>query len=412
MHRITTSSLLFIALFFNILSTSAQETNLSKFGIKLSGFIAANAIYDSRQSWNTREGFVLLYPKNIQTDPEGNDVNGKAVFNQYAMSSRLKAVITGPDAFGAKVSGVIESDFTGASSTGVNEFRLRHAYLKLTWPHSELLAGQYWHPLDVGEMNPEVISLNTGAPFHSHSRYPQLRFTQSFKRFNVIATAVSQRDNADNGPKDITCNYQANSGIPNLDLQIQYKTDALLCGIGGDFKRIIPRLETSKGYKANETLNTFAAVAFIQYKTPNMSYRLQSIYGGNLYDHVMPGGYGVTSVDALTDRRSYAGINYLTFWGQIVKNTGRIQPAIYLGFAKNEGSGKVINPNYTYGRALDVDYLYRISPQIKFVSNKVWFGFEGEYTDAAFGKNTPKFKVTSSNDIGIFRLTGIVCFIF
>jgi hypothetical protein len=203
-----------------------------------------------------------------------------------------------------------------------------------------------------------------------------------------------------------------NSAIPGLDMQLQYKTDILFCGFGGDFKRIVPRTSTSKGYKADESLNSFSGIAFLQIKTPNYFYRFQGLYGGNLYDRCLPGGYGVTTIDPITDHREYANINYLTFWGQISKSTGRIQPALFVGLAKNEGSNKTIDPTNTYGRALDVAYLYRISPQIRFISNKVCFGVETEYTAAAYGKPNAKYKVTNGNDVGLFRLTGSVRYSF
>ena len=168
MKNISTFFLLLIVLVFKIFSLSAQETNPSKFGVKLSGFINAYFIADSRQSWNSRECSIMLYPKNILKDPDGKDINGNAIFDQYAMNSRLTATFTAPDAFGAKVSGVIESDFTGSTNNGLNQLRLRHAYVKLNWPHSELLAGQYWHPFEVNEMSPDVIAVNAGAPFHPH----------------------------------------------------------------------------------------------------------------------------------------------------------------------------------------------------------------------------------------------------
>ncbi len=404
--------LLLIVLIFKIFSLSAQETNPSKFGVKLSGFINAYFIADSRQSWNSRECSVMLYPKNILKDPDGKDINGNAIFDQYAMNSRLTATFTAPDAFGAKVSGVIESDFTGSTNNGLNQLRLRHAYVKFNWPHSELLAGQYWHPFEVNEISPDVIAVNAGAPFHPHARYPQVRYTQTFGKIDIIGTAISQRDNADSGPSDVSSNYMMNSAIPSLDLQLQYKSDALFYGIGGDFKRIVPRLETLKGYKADESLNSFSGIAFIQIKTANYFYRLQGLYGGNLFDRLLPGGYGVTTIDPITDRREYANINYLTVWGQISKRTGRIQPALFVGLAKNEGSNKTINPDNTYGRALDVDYLYRISPQVLFISNKVVLGIETEYTAAAYGKPDAKYKVKDGNDIGLFRLTGSVRYYF
>ncbi len=58
-----------------------------------------------------------------------------------------KSSITGPDAFGAKTSGVIEADFFAQLNPNINLLRLRHAYVKFNWEHLEFLAGQTWNPL-------------------------------------------------------------------------------------------------------------------------------------------------------------------------------------------------------------------------------------------------------------------------
>ena len=96
-----------------------------------------------------------------------------------SVQTRLVGKITGPDAFGAKTSGYIEAEFFGTSDADVNGFRLRHAYVKLNWTTTELLIGQFWHPMFITESFPEVVSFNTGAPFQPFNRSPQIRVTQT-----------------------------------------------------------------------------------------------------------------------------------------------------------------------------------------------------------------------------------------
>ena len=67
----------------------------------------------------------------------------------------------------------IEAEFFGTSDADLNGFRLRHGYLKLDWPHSELMVGQFWHPMFVTESFPDVVSFNTGAPFQPFNRSPR-----------------------------------------------------------------------------------------------------------------------------------------------------------------------------------------------------------------------------------------------
>ncbi|MCD4696911.1 MAG: hypothetical protein K8S16_11805, partial [Bacteroidales bacterium] len=136
-----------------------------KFGIKFSGFVKSDIFYDSRQTVDIREGHFLLYPKNEYLDENGKDINAVSKFNILAIQTRLKGVITGPDAFGAKTSGLIEGAFFGNIGTDINGFRLRHAFVKLSWEKTELLVGQFWHPMFVTSCFPGTVSFNTGVPF-------------------------------------------------------------------------------------------------------------------------------------------------------------------------------------------------------------------------------------------------------
>jgi hypothetical protein len=104
-----------------------SQTDKQSFGISFSGFVKTDIFYDTRQSVVIREGHFLLYPQNENLDVNGNDVNDKSSFNMLSIQTRLNGKITGPDAIGAKTSGVIEGEFFGHSESDINGFRLRHA---------------------------------------------------------------------------------------------------------------------------------------------------------------------------------------------------------------------------------------------------------------------------------------------
>ena len=93
-----------------------------------------------------REGHFLLWPSAENLDINGDDINAKANFNMLAIQSRLSMALFGPDALGAKTSGLIEGDFFAQLNDNINLFRLRHAFVKLNWTHIEVLAGQYLEP--------------------------------------------------------------------------------------------------------------------------------------------------------------------------------------------------------------------------------------------------------------------------
>ena len=125
-------NILFLLLFISPFFLKAQEKDAEKsYGIKFSGFVKNDFFFDSRQTTAVREGHFLLYPKNVDPDNDGMDINAAPSFNFLSIQTRLKGAITGPDAFGAKTSGLIEGAFFGHTDGDINGFRLRHAYMKL-----------------------------------------------------------------------------------------------------------------------------------------------------------------------------------------------------------------------------------------------------------------------------------------
>ena len=163
-----------ILFIFSYVINAQEKKEEAKFGITLSGFVKTDMFYDSRQTVSIREGHFLLYPDNVSLDADKNDVNAKSGFNILSIQSRLRVTATGPEVIGAKPLGVIEADFFGNENSNfsdVNGFRLRHAFVKLNWESTELLAGQYWHPMFIAESFPGTLSFNTGSPFQPFSHF-------------------------------------------------------------------------------------------------------------------------------------------------------------------------------------------------------------------------------------------------
>ncbi len=359
--------------------------SVKKFGINFTGFVQAEGAFDTRQTVNTRDAMLLFYPANASFDKNGKDINAKPAFNEYAMSARLNGTVTGPNAFGAKTMAYIEGDFTGPSSSENDAFRLRHAYIKLTWAKSELLMGQYWNPLNVPEMIPYVISLNTGAPFHPYSRQPQVRYTKSFGKFNIVAVASTDRDFANTGPAGASYEYMRNSAIPELNLQLQYKNgDKFLCGLDGNYRKLVPRLKTDSSLVADESIDCMAASAFIKMKFDKFTIKLQGVVGQNLYEYSMMGGYAVEKVDTATGKLTYTNLDQVTCWGDFSTNNKKFNAGLFVGFAKNLGSQHNIWGAY-YSRGENIDMAYRVAPRFLWTSGNVTLGSEFEYTTAAYG---------------------------
>jgi hypothetical protein len=383
----------------------AQDNN---FGIKFHGFVKNDIYWDSRQYVAAREGQFYLYPKGESFDNNGNDINATPTFNIISIQTRLKGVITGPDAFGAKTSAVIEGAFFGHTAADINGFRLRHAFAKLNWTNTELLVGQYWHSMFITECFPGTVSFNTGAPFQPFSRNPQIRLTQKFGDFKIKISAMSQRDFVSSGPEGASTKYLRNSVLPEMNLTIQYnkKSDnnEFLIGAGVDYKKLTPRLITDSLYSTNETSNSLSTMAFLKIKIPALTIKMEGIYGQDMYSMTMIGGYAVTDIiDISKNYLEYTPLTTLSFWTDIHTNGKEIQAGLFAGYSQNMGCNKTIIGN-TYARGGNINYLYRVSPRIMFNSGKMRFSGEVEYTTAAYGLTDIDGTVFDSKEVSNLRL--------
>jgi hypothetical protein len=414
MRSAKSAGLLFIAFF--LLSNISFPQNTEKqdekaeeannFGIHFKGFIKSDYWYDSRQVLSSREDIFLFYPLNKASDAIGNDLNARPSFNFSAVTSRLTGVISGPDAFGAKTSGVLEADFSGVTNTDINGFRLRHAYGKLRWEKTELLFGQYWHPMFVTEVFPNVISLNTGAPFQPFIRNPQIAITRFFNKYSLNFTLLSQRDNSSMGPGPNPVNYSPdyirNSMIPNAHLQLMYKTDEHVWGLAADYKVLQPKFVNDRNEKTSETLGSVSFMAYYKYVRNSFLFSTKSIYGQNLTEHLMMGGYAQSTYDSLTGKETYTPTNHANIWCLLAYGKN-IRYSLFTGFSKNLGTSHP-NTGLYYARGHDIDYLYRLAPSVTFTSNKVQICTELEYTAAAYGTPDSKGRVKDAVETGNFRL--------
>lgn len=372
----------------------------------------ADAMFDSRQSVEAREGYLMFYAKKPLFDAEGNDINSKPSFNQYAMTSRVAARVEGPVLFGAKTFALIESDFTGASNTENNSLRLRHAYMNFQWKKTRLLIGQYWHPLDLPEMIPYVMGLNTGAPFHSFSRNPQVRIEYKTGAVKLIAVAASQRDFVTAGPQGNSYEYLRNSIIPNLHAQIQYAKDDVLAGAGVDFKKLTPRLKTDSNLVSNESLNCLSYTLFVKKALAGITVKAQYTLNRALNDHLMMGGFGVTGIDSTTDRRTYAAFTNQAVWLNLQYTAGqKWQPSLFLGYTyHNTPEGKFTGP--VYARDFEIDYVYRIAPMMTFIHRNFMFFTELEYTAAAWELDARSLILSKSKETGVLRVSAGAAYYF
>jgi hypothetical protein len=394
------------------LPSSAQK---SEWGIRFTGFVNAQAFFDTRQIVEARAGMVSLYPLKPRYDRDDEDINAKAHFNQAAMTTRLRGTIYGPDALGAQTLGVIETDFTGSSNADNNGLRLREAWVQLSWKHFMVMVGQYWHPLYVPEVRPKTLGLNLGAPFHPFARHNQIRATYTTANFYVIAVAASQRDYASTGPDGRSSKYLRNAVLPNLDLQLQWRPGNHVFGAGVDYKMIQPRLSVefphAGEYKTDEKVNSWAVTAFAKLDFPVLLVKTQLVWGQNLTEFIMLGGYVEKDIDSVAHNITYTPTSQISAWVDFSTKGKQIKLGMLTGYAANLGYEGTTMGEY-YGMGMDVAYLYRLSPRIEWYSGRMMLGLEFEYTVAAYGDVDVNGKVQNAKEVGNLRCLAAAFYFF
>ena len=411
-----------------IQTTQSQEC---KSNIQFSGFVKTDIFWDSRQTVDARDGHFLLYPKNEDFDVHGTDINSNSKFNILSIQSRVRFKANGPNSLGAKTYAFVEGAFFGNIGTDINGFRLRHAYIKLKWDKSELLVGQYWHPMFVTTSFPATISFNTGTPFQPFSRNPQLRYTKNLGDLFFSASALSQIDFKDSGPsganlqKISNTKFVRNSGTPELNFNISYKKENpndksnLLLGVFINYKRLsIDRIQyigestTLKEYSRND-VNGLSFMGIAKFKLKNYTFKLNYVHGQLLESMTMLGGYALT---ANNEQNSFQDleltpINTNSFWLDFHTNGTKWQYGVFCGLTKNKGlsDGSSMATEF-YSRGSDIDFVYRISPRIIHNVGKLRLGLEFDVTTAAYGATQNDGTVSNSKEITNYR--GLIAFYY
>ncbi|MDP2301670.1 MAG: hypothetical protein Q8N03_04505 [Ignavibacteria bacterium] len=393
--------ILLILIFGTTLLTAQSSGDKAGFGISWGGFVKTDVLFDSRQNVTIREGHFLLYPENKNLDVDNKDINGESSFNMLSIQTRLTGKITAPDVLGAKTSGVLEGAFFGHTNPDINGFRLRLAFVKLQWENSSFLAGQYWHPLFITDVFANVVSFNTGVPFQPFSRNPQLRYTYKTGGTSIIATAYSQRDFSSTGPNGISSEYLRNGVIPGLNLNTMFEFPNLLFGISGDMKTLRPKLVSEAKYLSNEKITSFAGMVYGKYFKDEFSIKMEGVYGSNLYDLTLLGGYASYEKDVITKIEKYTNVNVFSAWTDIAYGKST-EFGLFAGYTKNLGSEKAILTNFS--RGTNIAYVYRISPRVIFNIGKFRLAGEVEYTVAGYGTADSNGKVTNTEEVANLRL--------
>lgn len=393
-------NIFFVLIFLSVLGSLFAQ-NDKKIDVKFHGFVKVDYFLDSRQTIAARAGHFLLFPKAAAFDIYGEDINATPMFNILAIQTRVKSAITGPEILGAKSSALIEAAFFGHTNADINGLRLRHAFLKLNWENTEILMGQYWHPMFVTSSYPGVYSFNTGAPFQPFSRNPQLRITFG-KNVKLIGTFYSQRDFNSKGPNGTSCEYMRNSGMPSMNAQVQFNAGSIFGGAGVDLKILRPTL-SYEGIKTIENLEALSFIAFLKYTNNHFTWKVEGTYGENMTDLLMIGGMADYTFD--TANPSFAGFTNFTsmaFWTDLVYSLEKVEFGIFGGYAENLGLDQLLFENY-YSLDANIASMWRGSIRGAWKKGPAKIGLEFEVTDAQYGTLAPGEKEIDITDVDPVR---------
>ena len=398
------------------------QINLGKdVSLKIYGHVRTDFFYNSRANVESVDGLFYSYPKDEKLDPNGEDLNGSASSNMYAVYSRMGFAFAGPMIGKAKTSAKIEFDFRGNGNDNLSALSLRHAYFNFDWGKSKVLVGQTSHPF-FGDVSPQILNLNTGSPFQPFGRAPQIRFRYNSGALQLQAAAVWQSQFKSHGPSatDGTGNSRIqaphkNANVPELALGIDYKANGWILGVGVDMLSIVPRVtsfdENKKPlYKVDERLTTVSYEAHLKYQKDKWFVAAKSVLGSNFTHTSMLGGYGIKSQDAKTGEREYTPFRNSSNWINIVYGK-KWKPGIFLGYIKNLGTAddmmnadKYAAGTNIYGTGTDIDKLMTGTFELTYNVPHWKIGVEYTYTAAWYGKNKQDGKVADTHRVGNNRL--------
>jgi len=385
----------------------AQEKN--KLKIKLGGFISSETCFDTRQTVSSRDGSVFLYPKAKELDNNGKDINGNSALSFSAIFSRLNVKLTGFQALGAQGSAFVEGDFAGTSTERSGLLRLRHAYIKLDWEKDQLLMGKYWHPMFVTSCFPRVLHWGAALPFGVLSRVPQVRYTRKFNKGYVLLTASSELDFKSTGPDGSSSKYMQNAAIPEFNTQVKYNLgNAVSIGATAGMKFLKPRLVNSLGNVSDKIHSSFHTNLWLKVKSDKFVWNVQSIYGENMTNFVMLGGYAVKNIDKNGDYE-YTNIKTGSLWSEIYTTTGDIRYGLFAAYTENLGANddlfKVTNNEGNlenaglYSRGSNIAYAYQVGPRVTYHQGKLMFGAQVLLTGVAYGETQKDAKVKNTDTV-------------
>lgn len=403
------------------------------FDYKFYGQVRADMFYNSRTSSETVDGLFYMYPLDERPDADGKDLNDRGLGNFHMLYSRVGMDVAGPEiGRHIKPSAKLEVDFRGSGTT-YSMIRIRHAYFNLDFQRgSSLLVGQTWHPL-YGDVAPDILNLNMGAPYQPFSRAPQLRYRLDKQNFRLTAAALWQSQYTAVGPSSDVAGvtttaksheYLKNGVVPEFYAGLDYKRPGLLAGVGVELFSMVPRTESLQTdattqkenvYRVDERITSLSYEAHVKYTHRDWLFAAKSVLGSNLTQTSTVGGYGITSIDERTGAQEYAPLRVSHTWVNVMYGK-RWRGGIFAGYLKNLGATEELmqenGKSLLLGTGTNLDQLATATAELTYNLPNWKFGLEYSYCTAWYGTNDVRGKVTDTHSVDNHRLVLTALFQF
>ncbi len=408
----------------------AQEKKIDKVKehinnhLKPYGFVRNYFSVDTRENLAGTGDLFNYLPKDndwnqTETDAASSgiareDLNAQTTMRFLSLTTRFGLDVQNYRWKKTEFCGKIEADFYAGltGSTGTAQLRLRQAYMTLTWDslrmssdafaRINLQMGQAWHPLAADL--PDVISLNTGAPFNPFSRTPQIKIdAQLGKRFTLTASAIWQMQYTSAGPEGASANYIKYAHTPEAYLGVSYHPNSnVLLRAGVDLLSISPRHSGSvlnaQGQeikvKVSDRITTFSPFLYFQFKYKDFSMKAKTIFAQAGEHTNLNGGYGVKCINE-DGSWEYTPTRNSSSWISLTYGN-RVKGILFAGYVRNFGTkdalatnaaGDILGFYFSKNSFANMNRLWRLSPTVLCTWGHFQLGLEYEITSAQYGKN-------------------------
>jgi hypothetical protein len=314
---------------------------VGKWATTIYGFIEADHIYDSTQSFSDVAGNGQVQrpnpgplPANPAAPTRYAGEHGRLMFG--VRNSRLGFRMKAPEVGGVRTSAQMELDLLGnqpGNPPAVTEssfftnpaMRVRHAFMKIETPIVDVLIGQYWHLFGWQSVyHPNTVEIQ-GVPGQIYGRTPQIRLSKTLKmgQFHLELAGALMRP------------PQRDSEVPEMQGGIRFSHDGFngLTTAGATGTSIMPISLAVTGDWRRFSLQDFS---------PTPTHTVDKSMTAIAIDAFIP------VVPATKDKKG----NSLSLNGEFVTGYGIAD--LYTGFAGGltnptipNGTAGVANPTYT-----------------------------------------------------------------